>query len=267
MKKTKIEWCDSTWNPVTGCFNGCKYCYARRIATRFGRTEQKELHYLERRFCDEETGKNLAYPFGFDPTMHEYRLGDPKNWNDPKNIFVCSMADLFGPWIPKGWIKEVFDACKDAPQHNYLFLTKFPDRYTELANAGELPRESNFWYGSTITSMKEKLWDGSIYFNTFASIEPLLEPLDVGIGSFGSTDWLIIGAETGYRSNKVVPEKEWVDKICKAAALTQIPVFMKDSMLPIVGRKNWRTEFPKELKHSEFTDDIIDAPIIIEAEE
>lgn len=35
MDKTKIEWCDSTWNPVTGCLHGCEYCYARQIAERF----------------------------------------------------------------------------------------------------------------------------------------------------------------------------------------------------------------------------------------
>lgn len=36
MNKTKIDWCDSTWNPVTGCLHGCEYCYARDIAHRFG---------------------------------------------------------------------------------------------------------------------------------------------------------------------------------------------------------------------------------------
>lgn len=35
MDKTKIDWCDSTWNPVTGCLHGCEYCYARGIAKRF----------------------------------------------------------------------------------------------------------------------------------------------------------------------------------------------------------------------------------------
>jgi len=36
MNKTKIDWCDRSWNPVTGCLHGCSYCYARRIAQRFG---------------------------------------------------------------------------------------------------------------------------------------------------------------------------------------------------------------------------------------
>ena len=35
MEKTKIDWCDSSWNPVTGCLHSCKYCYARSIANRF----------------------------------------------------------------------------------------------------------------------------------------------------------------------------------------------------------------------------------------
>lgn len=42
MDKTKIDWCDSTWNPVTGCLHGCEYCYARRIAERFAGFEPGE---------------------------------------------------------------------------------------------------------------------------------------------------------------------------------------------------------------------------------
>lgn len=35
MDKTKIDWCDSTRNLVTGCLYGCEYCYVRGIAERF----------------------------------------------------------------------------------------------------------------------------------------------------------------------------------------------------------------------------------------
>ena len=41
--KTKIDWCDSSWNPVTGCLHGCEYCYARRIANRFGGSIRLDL--------------------------------------------------------------------------------------------------------------------------------------------------------------------------------------------------------------------------------
>lgn len=34
--QNKIDWCDSTWNPITGCLHRCEYCYARGIAERFG---------------------------------------------------------------------------------------------------------------------------------------------------------------------------------------------------------------------------------------
>lgn len=249
MNKTKIEWCDSTWNPVTGCLHGCEYCYARRIAERFSSQIQTEsnIHEVDKAIYTEyEIFQNTKapYPFGFEPTFHRYRLDDFKGKTKPKTIFVCSMADLFGEWVPDEWIQEVFKACEAAPQHNYMFLTKNPQRYCKLANAEKLPELDNFWYGSTITKPGECMFAGSIHWNTFLSIEPLLEPLDVGIGSFGGAKWIIIGAETGNRAEKVKPECAWIKNIVEAARLTQAAVFMKDSLLPIVGEENMRREFP-----------------------
>lgn len=265
MKKSKIEWCDSTWNPVTGCLHECEYCYARRIATRFGgasHTTNNEcgcecqwcteddgrLHDLTAQIYDEDRCHNAPYPFGFSPTMHRYRLDEPAKWKKPLTIFVCSMADLFGAWVPEKWITDVFDACAAAPQHRYLFLTKNPERYCELANAGKLPQCDNFWYGSTITKPGACMFAGSIHWNTFLSIEPLLEPINVGIGSFGGAKWIVIGAETGNRKNKVIPQKAWIDNICEASALTHANVFMKDSLIPVVGAENMRREFPWEVR-------------------
>jgi len=64
------------------------------------------------------------------------------------------------------------------------------------------------------------------------------------LGSFDRNRWIIIGAETGNRKGKVVPEKEWIDTICEAAVITDAAVFMKDSLIPIVGEENMRREFP-----------------------
>lgn len=259
MLKTKIEWADSTWNPVTGCLHGCEYCYARRIAERWGtlykgpQPEDEGLTFLpdepERFYeLDEpvrgEDGKAEPYPANFYPTLHKYRLNQPQKWVKPQDIFVCSMADLFGDWVPDDWIMRVFDACCDAPRHRYLFLTKNPARYAKLARAGMLPQRDNFWYGSTLDSMKSMRYPGRILDHTFVSIEPLTERMDVGLGSFGGDEWIIIGAETGNRKGKVIPEKEWVDTICTAADLTHAAVFMKDSLIPIVGEENMRREFP-----------------------
>ncbi len=251
MNKSKIEWCDSTWNPVTGCLHECEYCYARRIANRFKGYDKitlpdlsisKGLNVLE--VPAVKNGGVAPYPFDFKPTFHKYLLDKPQSWKKPRTVFVCSMADLFGEWVPDSWIEEVFAACEKAPQHRYLFLTKNPQRYGELARAGKLPKKDNMWYGSTLDSMRAKRYPGRLSDNTFVSIEPLTEYMDVGLGSFGSAEWVIIGAETGNRKGKVTPEKEWIDKICEAADITHAAVFMKDSLLPIVGEANMRREFP-----------------------
>lgn len=259
MNKTKIEWCDSTWNPVTGCLHGCEYCYARTIARRFGGSIETapdgNLHELDEPFyADKPMQKDgesrfCAYPYRFDPTFHRYRLNEPASKAKPQNIFVCSMADLFGDWVPDEWIQEVFKACEAAPQHNYLFLTKNPGRYCDLANAGKLPKEKNFWYGTTLTTNKSLRFPGDRGgYNTFLSIEPILEYFDSGIGSFGFDKWIIIGAETGNRKGKVIPERRWIENIVETAGITHAAVFMKNSLVSIMGEENMLREFPRGLR-------------------
>lgn len=155
MEKTKIDWCDSSWNPVTGCLHSCKYCYARSIANRFSGGGEKwtddALIELNDRIYFDESEKAEAYPYGFKPTLHRYRLNEYEK-KGGRNIFVCSMADLFGHWVPDSWIEEVFSACAKAPQHNYLFLTKNPERFVDLQNNGKLIVADNMWYGASATN-------------------------------------------------------------------------------------------------------------------
>ena len=270
--RTKIDWCDATWNPVTGCLHGCAYCYARRIAERFS-TEQKYKRPYEpvlpvptRRVRT----KPEPYPYGFKPTFHRYKLDEPQRWKKPRNIFVCSMADLFGDWVPDEWIKQVFEACEAAPQHRYLFLTKNPARLCKMASAYKirrwnerhegklhpqteayaqtlsLPSHDNWWFGSTLDSKNARRFQGDNHFNTFTSIEPLTENMDVGIGSFGSDEWVIIGAETGNRKGRIIPKREWVENIVEAAQITGMKVFMKESLRGMMGA-DFRQEFPWEV--------------------
>lgn len=245
-----MDWCDSTWNPVTGCLHGCEYCYARKIAERFSTEKKYERPYEPvlpvptRRVRTEPE----PYPYGFKPTFHRYKLNEPQKWKKPRTIFVCSMADLFGDWVPDEWIQEVFKACEAAPQHRYIFLTKNPRRYYDLIEKGILTKHDNWWLGSTIDrdSAKKQRFQMTGY-NSFTSIEPLLEPIYVGLGSFGSDKWVIIGAETGNRKGKVVPDRSWVDLIVSAANITGMKVFMKESLREIMG-KDFRQEFPWEDK-------------------
>lgn len=256
MNKTKIEWCDSTWNPVTGCFHGCDYCYARGIAERFKPfdfphlTEKgiyERLNELDTPIitaCKDGKDRICAYPYGFEPTLHRYRLEEYEK-KKGRTIFVCSMADLFGSWVPDSWIEEVFAACEKAPQHRYLFLTKNPQRYIDLAKAGKLPAKDNMWYGTTATTPDEQFfWGGA--WHTFVSIEPILRDYTGEIGGMCDTfaQWVIVGAETGKRKEKVIPEKSWIEEIIKTCIEKNICLFMKDSLIPIVGEENMFREFP-----------------------
>lgn len=262
MQKTKIEWCDSTWNPVTGCLHTCEYCYARRIAERFGtlnkgpQPEDEGLSFVpdepERFFeLDEpvrsEAGRVEPYPANFYPTLHRYRLDEPSRVREPQNIFVCSMADLFGAWVPTVWITTVFDACRKAPRHNYLFLTKNPERYLDLAGDELLPLESNFWYGSTVTGPEDPFFYHKDA-QTFLSIEPMLEAftLEDYDGGFDTQSWIILGAMTGPGSRRHQPMRPWVEAVVNAAQRSGRPVFMKDSMKPIWGSELIR-EYPTGL--------------------
>lgn len=231
MNKTKIDWATMSWNPVTGCRHGCPYCYARRTATRFNAGLEDPaplaggLHVLPEKI------KATPYPYGFEPTLHRYRLGQPQNTKEPQTVFVCSMADLFGRWVPTSWIVEVLDACRKAPQHRYLFLTKNPARYLELDHLALLPHESNFWYGSTVANMDAVgmyVMQG-VNINSFWSMEPLLGPVDMAAAE-GLPEWVILGAETGNRPDKVTPAREWVDNIVAFCEENEIPVFFKDNL-------------------------------------
>lgn len=261
MDNTKIDWADMSWNPVTGCRKGCPYCYARQIATRYGgwtaggkKTTAcffKEPAELERPLLlERKDGKvvNAPYPFGFEPTFHRYRLGEPAKKQRPRNIFVGSMTDLFGAWVPTRWIVEVLDACLAAPQHNYLFLTKNPQRYLELDKVALLPRRDNFWYGVTATE------EGQTYFfsdqhKTFVSVEPMTGPLHPGEDGL-LTDWVIVGAETGPRKDKVVPERAWVEDLLDACRGEGVPLFMKGNLAGAWG-EDLVQELPEELRRGQ----------------
>lgn len=265
MENTKIDWAESTWNPVTGCLHGCEYCYARGIANRFGfHASEPDINERVLLECPVSAGKKVPYPFDFQPTFHRYRLNDYIG-KKGRNIFVCSMADLFGKWVPDEWIKEVFDACEKAPQHNYLFLTKNPGRYERVIedNFKKVTNGNadNFWFGTTVTNDADLLNRGADLFvstvmnydkgrfKRFLSIEPLLEQV-TQLQCLKRHHWIIVGDETGHRKNKVVPERKWIEDIVVECKNNEIPIFMKSSLADIWGEPLIQ-EFPEGLERKE----------------
>lgn len=282
MRKTKIEWCDYTWNPVTGCHHGCDYCYARRISRRFCTNEHGKQGLMSPcagdcnacsimdgyEFLGEKIRYNhgkAPYPYGFMPTFHSHRLDEPAKLKNPSSIFVCSMGDLFGEWVPDKWIKEVLTACATTPWHSYLFLTKNPDRYYQLddRDSNILPdvtvpdEEFGGWYLGASASAEEEAQKA--YENmciSWMSLEPLhgnfSEEFFFYQDSISDTEprwnWLVVGTETGNRKNKIIPKEEWIEDIIDNCKLYDIPLFMKDSLIPIIGEENMKREFPVGMK-------------------
>jgi protein gp37 len=215
-----ISWADWSWNPVTGCEHSCTYCYAREIAN-------------NPRFAS-------AYPVGFEPVLHPERLVAPAETKLPSdqtltshNVFVCSMADLFGKWVPDEWIDGVLNACRANPQWRYLFLTKFPSRYKGIT----FPPKA--WVGTSVDSQRRV----EIAMHSMAevdaevrwlSIEPLLEPLH--FDSLAMFDWIVIGAQTSTAAEKAVaPKFEWVANLVAQARRDGVRVHLKPNLLSAPG--------------------------------
>jgi protein gp37 len=232
---------------------------------------------------DDPSREKAPYPYYFDPTFHRYRLDEPQKWKKPRTIFVCSMADLSGEWVPNEWKQDVIAACKAAPQHRYLFLTKNPHGYGIWPTIDRPVKDKfdqdNFWLGCTMTgredlSRYEDHYGRYLYCmggnmlpgraHRFISIEPIMTDvmelpgystqcsaledamLDHAAGYSGSVEWIIVGAETGNRKGKVIPERKWIEKIIDGCVKYHIPLFMKESLREIMG-EDFRQEFPWEV--------------------
>lgn len=194
--KSKIEWTENTWNPVTGCTKlseGCENCYAYKMALRL-----------------REMG-NEKYRNGFDVTIHEYCLSEPLTWKKPSRVFVNSMSDLFHKDVPLEYIQRVFEVMNNARQHTFQILTKRADRLAELCS--QLNWTPNIWQGVTVENSKnvsriDFLRSVPAHIR-FISFEPLLS--DIGHVDLSGIDWAIIGGESGPRARQI--EEQWVMNI------------------------------------------------------
>jgi len=249
MNKTKIDWCDMSWNPVTGCYHDCKYCYASNIANRFsgGLETDKKLIELKYQVTNRED-KTQPYPYGFKPTFHEYRLEEPISKTKGKTIFVCSMADLFGAWVPYEWIVKIFEIVEKCPQHKFIFLTKNHERYGDMYSKHKLKKYlelENAYFGITITNEKDthKLHYLSYFYERqrFISIEPFIDCDKED--PFELNDYLvnrvIIGAMTGKKIIK--PCYDSLKVLIETCKSNNISIFMKDNL-----KKYWDGEFIQE---------------------
>jgi protein gp37 len=205
--RSKIEWTDHTWNPVTGCTKvspGCKHCYAETLAMRLQRMGAR------------------GYENGFSVTLLPERLDAPRKRQKPTIWFVNSMSDLFHPKIPFNFVDKIFATINTTPQHRYQILTKRPERMEMYFATRRAP--SNAWLGTSVEDRKYGVPRISVLQRIqshvrFLSIEPLLE--DIGTLNLTGISWVIVGGESGPRARPMKPE--WARSLrdqCEAAGVS-----------------------------------------------
>ncbi|HML21839.1 MAG TPA: DUF5131 family protein [Aggregatilinea sp.] len=245
IKSRGIEWTDQSWNPVRGCEQGCCWemedgsvatCYAKAVA---------------------EGVASAAYPNGFE--AHYFRpdsLDEPLKLKEPNKIFLGSMTDLFGVWVPEKQLRQVLAVCREAHWHTIQTLTKNPGRLLKFADL--FPR--NLWVGvsmpptimrgNTLTQVQQSRYMDKT-LDVLSTLKPRvpvrwlsLEPLSFDVGPMlwayeDAVNWIVVGAASN-GPKKYQPDPEHVRHVLRFADAHRIPVFMK-------GNLEWphrREEFP-----------------------
>jgi len=213
--KTKIEWTDSTWNPVRGCTKispGCKHCYAEAFAERFRGV------------------KGHAYEQGFDLRLVPEKLFEPFSWTAPSMVFVNSMSDLFHEDVPDEYIIEIVRVMMNANWHTYQVLTKRSERLMRMLDdvLRFATETEHIWWGVSVEDIKygkpriDHLRQTSARIK-FLSVEPLLEDLE--FVDLSDIDWVIVGGESGPGARPM--KEEWVRNLLRDCRQYNVPFFFK----------------------------------------
>src|SRR3990167_6615835 len=247
---SKIEWCEASWNPVTGCSHvspGCDHCYAETLSHRYKWTTKP--------WGAQHAAENVK--------LHPERLDQPLRWQRPRRVFVNSMSDLFHEQVPDDFIDRVFAVMALAPQHSFQILTKRPERmrrYFTRTSSGasreELVYEArlvvigrhylktwpgwplpNAWLGASVEDQpryEQRIGELIMTPATvrFLSCEPLLGPLafgdhwNLGLVRRGcAISWMIVGGESGPGARPM--DVQWARDIVAQCRAARVPVFVK----------------------------------------
>jgi len=245
--KTAIEWTDSTWNPIRA---------RRKTLDSFGRGGIKVGWHCEHvsegcRFCYAEgINRRLGTGLDFKPGhrgdieifLDEKMLLAPLRWRKPRDIFVCSMTDLFADFVRDEWIDRMFAMMALCRQHRFQVLTKRPKRMRAHVQRPEFGNEveifpwplPNVWLGISAedqANADERIPEllATPAAVRFVSLEPLLGPIDLGIMRGGlmhpRISWVICGGESGPHARLMRPE--WIRLIRDQCAAAGVPFFFK----------------------------------------
>ena len=256
---TKIERCDETWNPITGCTKiseGCKNCYAEQMAKR-----------LSGRY---------GYPSDdpFRVTLHREQLAKPTRYKKPRNVFVGSMGDLFHEDVEDDWLQMVFNTMESSRWygHKFMLLTKRPENILNNPSTMKLFKRClrmNFvWLGVTVENQEAA--DQRIpqllqipAAIRFVSVEPMLEKVNIPYHylkgesrifedsglidnkKWPKIDWVLCGGESGNRARPMHPD--WAMSLRDQCLEAKVPFLFKQW-----GTYKWEEGNPLKVgkKHS-----------------
>lgn len=268
MAQTKIDWCDETINPFTGCRQGCEFCYAKKMATRFAGKAGSVYQRVK-----DERGSPFIPAIHLDVldrerarlSRHSSRPRYPRNFR-PRRVFVGSMGDmcfkgLATTFSAAGWTLPMAEwwntnqlqhtiarfAASVAP-HTILLLTKRPDR---LDRTVAWPR--NVHIGVSATNTEQAHDRLSILLQRIAgdavpwiSIEPLLDPeFDTTTLFLEGLGWVVVGGLTGSRGTDLTAMRPAAERIVDGCRGIGIPIFVKDNLRLALPEVDWPREFPR----------------------
>ena len=208
MGKSKIEWTERTWNPFRGCTRvseGCRNCYAERLAARFGQDKGPYEGFSQ--FIEKADGTKEPRWTGKVEVL-EKLMSAPINVKKPSLFFVNSMSDTFHASIPDETIFRLFETMRYCngdfvpAHHHFQVLTKRPERMLSLWKSGNLPYSENIWLGISVedvqTVSRLEVFKDMGARVQWVSAEPLLEDITDAIRPYlHFVDWLVVGGESG----------------------------------------------------------------------
>jgi len=242
--RSKIEWCDTTWNPITGCTKisqGCKNCYASELHNR------RHKAYL----AGAKLPVQYAKPFET-VQLHPERLEMPLHWKKPRRIFVNSTSDLFHEDVPDGFVFGTFMRMSKAQQHTFIILTKRADRMQRWITErwmtdvyGQFHSDlmlDNVWLLVSVENQDAADLRIPYLLQTPAAVrgvsgEPLLGPVDLTPYLYGwhsdlrpvekdpGIDWIICGGESGPGARPMHPD--WARSLRDQCSQAGVPYFLK----------------------------------------
>ena len=253
MYNSKIEWTEATWNPLRGCARvseGCRFCYAERVADRFSGEGQPYEGLTTR-------GKDGQPRWNNEIMLVPHMLKKPLSWKQPRRIFVNSMSDLFHEKVPFDYIQQVFDVMRQASWHEFQILTKRAERLADLSPKIDWPQ--NVWMGVSIEDSRvidraDALREVPATIR-FLSLEPLIGPIP-NLNLEG-LDWAIIGGESGNQAR--IMEPEWAIDLLNQCRSANVPCFIKQMGTQWAKRQGSKSrkgddfsEFPEALQVREY---------------